>query len=83
MNQHRLRQVNLVGPAGFVSMEDGEAIEIVQRATKAAPDAAQVLEFGGKGEIYDCDYKINDVSVRGFWSYYSELLGIEPAGGVR
>ena len=83
MNQHRLRQVNLVGPAGFVSMEDGEAIEIVQRATKAAPDAAQVLELGGKGEISDRDYRINDVPVRGFWSYYSELLGIEPEGGVR
>ena len=83
MTQHRLRQANLVGPAGFVSMEDGEAIEIVQRATKAAPDAAQVLELGGKGEISDRDYRINDVPVRGFWSYYSELLGIEPEGGVR
>jgi anthranilate 1,2-dioxygenase large subunit len=83
MTQHRLRQANLVGPAGFVSMEDGEAIEIVQRATKAAPDSVQVLELGGKGEISDRDYRINDVPVRGFWSYYSELLGIEPAGGVR
>jgi anthranilate 1,2-dioxygenase large subunit len=83
MVQHRLRQANLVGPAGFVSMEDGEAIEIVQRATKAAPDAVQVLELGGKGEISDRDYRVNDVPVRGFWSYYSELLGIEPADGVR
>lgn len=83
LTQHRLRQANLVGPAGFVSMEDGEAIEIVQRATKAAPDAAQVLELGGKGEISDRDYRVNDVPVRGFWSYYSELLGIEPMGAVR
>jgi len=83
MTQHRLRQANLVGPAGFVSMEDGEAIEIVQRATRAAPDAVQVLENGGKGAIADCDYRVNDVPVRGFWSYYSELLDIEPAGGVR
>jgi anthranilate 1,2-dioxygenase large subunit len=83
MTQHRLRQANLVGPAGFVSMEDGEAIEIVQRATKTAPEAVQVLELGGKGEISDRDYRINDVPVRGFWSYYAELLGIEPAGAVR
>lgn len=83
MTQHRLRQANLVGPAGFVSMEDGEAIEIVQRATRAAPDAVQVLENGGKGAIADCDYRVNDVPVRGFWSYYSELLDIEPVGGVR
>ena len=65
------------------STDEGEAIEIVQRATKAAPGAAQVLELGGKGEISDRDYRINDVPVRGFWSYYSELLGIEPEGGVR
>jgi hypothetical protein len=64
-------------------MEDGEAIEIVQRATKAAPNDAQVLELGGKGAIQDCDFRINDVPVRGFWSYYAELLGIEPADGVR
>ncbi len=83
LTQHRLRQANLVGPAGFVSMEDGEAIEIVQRATKTAPDAVQVLELGGKGEISDRDYRVNDVPVRGFWSYYAELLGIEPEGAVR
>ncbi|HUZ31686.1 MAG TPA: Rieske 2Fe-2S domain-containing protein [Xanthobacteraceae bacterium] len=83
MRQHRLRQANLVGPAGFVSMEDGEAIEIVQRATKPAPNDAQVLELGGKGAIQDCDFRINDVPVRGFWSYYAELLGIEPPDGVR
>jgi anthranilate 1,2-dioxygenase large subunit len=83
MTKHRLRQANLVGPAGFVSMEDGEAIEIVQRATKAAPDASQVLELGGKGEISDRDYRVNDVPVRGFWSYYAELLGIEPEGAFR
>ena len=29
MTEHRLLQTNLIGPAGYVSMEDGEAIEIV------------------------------------------------------
>ena len=29
MVRHRLISANLVGPAGFVSMEDGEAIEVV------------------------------------------------------
>jgi anthranilate 1,2-dioxygenase large subunit len=83
MTQHRLRQANLVGPAGFVSMEDGEAIEIVQQGTRASPDACQMLELGGGGEISDRDYRVNDVPVRGFWSYYSELMDIEPVGAVR
>jgi anthranilate 1,2-dioxygenase large subunit len=83
MTLHRLRQANLVGPAGFVSMEDGEAIEIAHRATAPAPEGASVIELGGGGVISDRDYRVNDVPLRGFWSYYSELLGIEPAGAVR
>ena len=83
MTLHRLRQANLVGPAGFVSMEDGEAIEIAHRASKPEPDRATVIELGGGGAISDRDYRVNDVPLRGFWSYYAELLGIEPAGAVR
>jgi anthranilate 1,2-dioxygenase large subunit len=83
MTQHRLRQANLVGPAGLVSMEDGEAIEIAHRATKPDPDRTSVIELGGAGVISDRDYRVTDVPLRGFWSYYAELLGIEPAGAVR
>ncbi|HEU0155813.1 MAG TPA: Rieske 2Fe-2S domain-containing protein, partial [Stellaceae bacterium] len=80
---HRLRQVNLVGPAGLVSMEDGEAIEIVHRASRPEPLGTTVIELGGGGVISDRDYRVSDVPLRGFWSYYAELLGIEPRGAVR
>lgn len=83
MTAHRLRQANLVGPAGLVSMEDGEAIELVHRASDPDRDRATVIELGGGGVISDRDYRVNDVPLRGFWSYYAELLGIEPAGAVR
>jgi anthranilate 1,2-dioxygenase large subunit len=83
MTQHRLRQANLVGPAGLVSMEDGEAIEIAHRASKPDLDRATVIELGGGGVISDRDYRVTDVPLRGFWSYYAELLGIEPDGAVR
>jgi anthranilate 1,2-dioxygenase large subunit len=83
MTRHRLRQANLVGPAGLVSMEDGEAIEIVQRASRPAPERTSIIELGGAGAISDRDYRVNDVPLRGFWSYYAELLGIEPPGAVR
>ena len=83
MHLHRLRQANLVGPAGLVSMEDGEAIEIAHRASKPDPDRATVIELGGGGVISDRDYRVTDVPLRGFWSYYAELLGIEPEGAVR
>jgi anthranilate 1,2-dioxygenase large subunit len=80
---HRLRQANLVGPAGLVSMEDGEAIEIAHRASRPDRDSTTVIELGGAGVISDRDYRVTDVPLRGFWSYYAELLGIEPAGAVR
>src|SRR6185312_6816798 len=44
MTQHRLRQANLVGPAGLVSMEDGEAIELAHRASKPDGDRYTVIE---------------------------------------
>jgi anthranilate 1,2-dioxygenase large subunit len=83
MTRHRLRQANLIGPAGLVSMEDGEAIEVTHRATRPDPLRTTVIELGGGGVISDRDYRVHDVPLRGFWSYYAELLGIEPAGAVR
>jgi anthranilate 1,2-dioxygenase large subunit len=83
MLTHRLRQTNLIGPAGLVSMEDGEAVEIAHKASKREWEAAEVVELGGGGPISERDYRANDVSVRGFWAYYSQVLGIEPAGAER
>ena len=83
MASHRLRQANLVGPAGLVSMEDGEAVELAHRASRPDTDHTTVVELGGGGVISDRDYRVNDVPVRGFWSYYAELMGIEPPGAVR
>jgi hypothetical protein len=66
MAVHRLRQANLIGPAGLVSMEDGEAIEIAHRASASGQEATTVVELGGGGLISDRDYRVNDVPVRGF-----------------
>jgi anthranilate 1,2-dioxygenase large subunit len=83
MTRHRLRQANLIGPAGLVSMEDGEAIEVTHRASRPDPLRTTIIELGGGGVISDRDYRVHDVPLRGFWSYYAELLGIEPDGAVR
>jgi hypothetical protein len=65
-------------------MEDAEAIEIAHRASRSEDRVATaILEVGGKGDITDRAYRINDVPIRGFWSYYSELMNIEPKGAIR
>ncbi len=84
MVRHRLLSANLVGPAGFVSMEDGEAIEVVQRATRAERDGAcAVIEMGGRGAVKDETHRVTESPIRGFWSYWAELMGMEAEGGIR
>jgi anthranilate 1,2-dioxygenase large subunit len=83
MTAHRVNQANMVGPAGLISMEDGEALELVQRATSPDPTGSAIVEMGGTGPLMNLDTRVNEMPVRGFWSYYSELMGIAPAGTER
>ncbi len=48
MTRRRLKQQNLVGPAGFVSMEDGCVGGFVQRGIASAGDEVSVIEMGGR-----------------------------------
>ena len=48
MTQRRLRQANLMGPGGLVSMDDGEVIARAQEGFRNAADAAGVIEMGGR-----------------------------------
>lgn len=75
MTHHRLTQANLVGPGGLISMEDGEAVEIVHNTVRHEEDAHARVEIGGKGEIRDQHSLVTEVPIRGFWSYYCELMG--------
>jgi anthranilate 1,2-dioxygenase large subunit len=76
MDQHRLRMSNLVGPGGLVSMEDGEAIEIVHRAIAADENRHAFVEFGGRGPVGDQDNLVTEAPMRGFWMHYCDLMGI-------
>ena len=78
MTRHRLRKANLAGPAGLVSMEDGEAVELVHRAIIRDLEQHSVVEFGGRGPITDQHNLISDVPMRGFWIHYCKLMGITP-----
>ena len=84
MTDLRKHQANFIGPAGFVSMEDAEVIENVYSTLKHERDQASVVEMGGRGRItMDNDNKVNEIPVRGFWSSYARLMGIEPNGAER
>ena len=74
LRQMRLLQGNLVGPAGYVSMEDGAVGGFVQRGIAAAPDERATILMGGTG----CESQGNratESSVRGFWRAWRALTG--------
>ncbi|RYF50262.1 MAG: hypothetical protein EOO38_06095 [Cytophagaceae bacterium] len=71
---NRLLSVNLIGPAGFISMEDGEALRLVQEGVKARKGDHSILEMGGVGEIQDTDYLSQEISIRGFWKHYHKMM---------
>jgi phenylpropionate dioxygenase-like ring-hydroxylating dioxygenase large terminal subunit len=66
MTERRLLQSNLVGPAGYISMEDGAATGFVRRGALAAPDRASVIEMGGSA-VATSESRITETAVRGLW----------------
>ena len=74
LTEMRLRQANLVGPAGYVSMEDGAAPGFVQRGARGAPELLSVVEMGGS-EIVSCQSKVSEAAVRGMWHAWRQQMG--------
>jgi phenylpropionate dioxygenase-like ring-hydroxylating dioxygenase large terminal subunit len=75
MTERRLLQANLIGPAGYISMEDGAAPGFVQRAVNSASNELSVVEMGGRG-IASEDTRVTEAAVRGFWTTYRAHMGL-------
>jgi hypothetical protein len=74
MTERRLRQANLIGPAGFISLEDGAATGFVQRGTRGADDGESLVEMGGSGTASE-ESRVSEAAVRGFWKDYRRHMG--------
>ena len=72
----RMKQTNMIGPGGLISMEDGESGVLGQRAIIGYDEGHSIIEMGGTGPIPDRqDHLLTEVQVRGFWRYYAKLMG--------
>ncbi|HET8744669.1 MAG TPA: aromatic ring-hydroxylating dioxygenase subunit alpha [Ramlibacter sp.] len=71
----RLKQLNLVGPGGFISMEDGAVGGFVQRGIAGAQDLEAIVEMGGDS-VASSDGRATETSVRGFWKAYRRHMEI-------
>ena len=70
----RLRQSNLVGPGGYIAMEDGAVVGWVRRGIAGAEKENSVLAMGGRDVERDSDSRCNELSVRGFWQGWHTLM---------
>jgi anthranilate 1,2-dioxygenase large subunit len=71
----RHKQNNLVGPAGYISMEDGCVGGFVQRGIAGASEEQAILEMGGS-QAQSSESRVTEASVRGFWKAYRSNMGM-------
>ncbi|CAN5649958.1 aromatic ring-hydroxylating dioxygenase subunit alpha [soil metagenome] len=73
MSLRRLRQANLFGPAGFVSADDGEVIEMSQQGFEQKPYHRTLAELGGR-EVGDTDHMVTETLIRGMYEYWRKVM---------
>ncbi|MBP0491181.1 aromatic ring-hydroxylating dioxygenase subunit alpha [Roseomonas sp. SG15] len=81
MRKLRIKQANLVGPAGYISMEDTEATELVQRGTARDPELTSVIDMS-RDAPERRDTLISEQLIREFWKGYRKLMGFDVAATI-
>jgi phenylpropionate dioxygenase-like ring-hydroxylating dioxygenase large terminal subunit len=72
----RLKQANQMGPAGYISIEDACAVNLVQRGIRGDKDKSAFVELGGRGIDPIPDSRASEGSVRGWWAGYRAVTGL-------
>jgi len=75
MTTRRLRQANLMGPAGLVSIDDSEVMRLAQLGAAAGHDHDALLEMGGR-DLADTEHMVTEVAIRAFYDHYREVMGL-------
>lgn len=75
MTRRRLRQANLFGPAGYVSADDGEVIEMVQQGTAQHSNETTVSELDGR-DVRNTGHMVTETLIRGMYRYYRQVMGM-------
>jgi phenylpropionate dioxygenase-like ring-hydroxylating dioxygenase large terminal subunit len=72
----RIKQSNMIGPGGVISMEDGVVGGWIQRGTRRDHDKTTIVEMGGRDVASSAEGRATEVSIRGFWRGYRDCMGI-------
>ena len=76
MTRHRLRQGNLMGPAGFLGLEDNEAIKFVQDGMKNVPNGEHLVELDPRTPWGTSDTLISEAAIRGMYRHWRDVMGL-------
>ena len=74
MVRHRLRQNNIFGPAGFLGIEDNEALAFLQQGVRRSRPGYGLAMLGDDGEPVDT--MITERAIRGMYRYYREVMNL-------
>ena len=76
MTRHRLRQGNLMGPAGFLGLEDNEAIKFVQDGMLRVPNGEHVVKLDPAVEAGTADNLISEAAIRAMYKHWRQEMGL-------
>jgi anthranilate 1,2-dioxygenase large subunit len=77
----RLKQMNLVGPGGLISMEDGEAVELVHKAIVRDGEKTSYIAMGGRGGLPQ-DNLVSEAPIISLWDYYRRVMGFADSASA-
>ena len=72
MTRHRLRQNNIFGPAGFLGIEDNEALKFLQDGVRKAMPREGLAVLGEDNE--PTETIITERAIRGMYRYYRDVM---------
>lgn len=75
MTERRLRQSNLFGPAGLVSVDDGEAMVLSQAGLAGNESGECLVEMGGR-DVANVPHMVTETAIRGFYQHYRAVMGL-------
>jgi anthranilate 1,2-dioxygenase large subunit len=73
----RIKQANLVGAAGYISMEDAEATELVRAGTQSSPERHSTVLMA-LDQPDETSTTITEQVIRDFWQGYRSLMVPTP-----
>jgi salicylate 5-hydroxylase large subunit len=75
LRERRMRQANLFGPAGLVSIDDSEAMLLSQAGITGNDARDCVVELGGR-DIADAPTMVTETLIRGMYRHYRAVIGL-------